>query len=229
LIPSPGGWTQKELHSFHGDGAAPMGGVVMDSSGNLYGTTFWGGLYDGGTVFELIPQEDGSWLSKILYSFNPQSGGHFPVGGLILDESGNLYGTTSQVGSTRFQGGTVFELSPQANGSWKASVLHNFTNTGVDGRDPQATLTRDAAGNIYGTTTYGGAYGSGNFGGTVFKLSPQADGTYTETILHSFFENSTDGYAPFYGALVLDAAGNLYGTTVVGGAYGGGIVFEITP
>ncbi len=228
-----GGWEQKVIHAFNGtDGAGPYAGVTLDASGNLYGTTLYGGsgpCFNGGpplppgcgTVFELTRRADGSWKQKVLRSFTEDADGLYPYAGVILDASGNLYGTTAE-GS---DGGTVFELTPRARGAWKEKVLHNFSDSGTDGTDPTASLIFDAAGNLYGTTNSGGAYG---IYGTVFEMSPKAGGGWTEKVLHSFNNNGTDGYRPGAG-LILDTAGNLYGTTTSGGAYGDGTVFEITP
>jgi uncharacterized repeat protein (TIGR03803 family) len=197
----------------------------MDASGNLYGVTVAGGVYRGGTVFELSPTTSGEWDHKILYNFNcADKGGCGPYGSLIFDHSGNLYGTTSTQG-LQSVGGTVYELVSNADASWTEKVLHRFSDNGVDGYRPLAGLVSDDSGNLYGTTNQGGAYGVG----TVFELSPTPEGAYAEQILHSFGDGRQDGYQPYYGSLILDAAGNLYGTTVEGGAYQGGTVFEITP
>ena len=160
----------------------------------------------------------------VLHSFN-NTDGAYPVAGLIFDAVGNLYGTTD--GGGNFGGncgtygcGTVFELSPNGSGGWTEKVLYSFSNNGTDGANPIAGLVRDAAGNLYGTTDGGGGpYNSG----TVFELTPQAGGGWTEKVLHSF--SFFHGRSPEAG-LILDAAGNLYGTTSYGGAYGGGTVFE---
>jgi uncharacterized repeat protein (TIGR03803 family) len=221
-----GGWTETVLHSFGNgtDGAFPYAGLIFDAAGNLYGTTTGGGTYRGGTVFQLTPTAGGGWAEQVLYSFCSQTNctdGGGP-GGLIFDAAGNLYGTTG--GGGAYGGGTVFELSPTAGGGWTEKVLHSFN--GTDGTGPSAVIF-DAAGNLYGTTEYGGAYG-GNLGdGTVFELTPTAGGGWTEKVLHSF-GNGTDGAWPLAG-LIIDAAGNLYGMTWIGGDYGGGTVFALTP
>ena len=171
------------------------------------------------------------WNEKVLHNFtNNGTDGFFPTSGLIFDAAGNLYGTTFNGGAyNRF--GTVFELSPVPGGGWTETVLHSFNNDGTDGWTPTAGLIFDAAGNLYGTTGSGGAY----HGGTVFELSPMLGGGWTETILHSF-GNGTDGAGPGGGSLIFDAAGNLYGTTTLGGTFncpsdggGCGTVFELTP
>src|ERR1019366_2578878 len=224
-----GGWTETVLHNFGNgtDGATPYAGLIFDAAGNLYGTTQYGGTYGVGTVFELTPAGGGSWTEKVLYSFNHNGAdGGVPAAGLIFDAAGNLYGTTVNggTGSNCVLGcGTVFELTPAAGGGWTEQVLHSFNNNGADGSTPFAGLIFDAAGNLYGTTFAGGTYGYG----TVFELTPAAGGGWTETVLHNF-GNGTDGTAPYAG-LIFDAAGNLYGTTFVGGTYGYGTVFEVTP
>jgi uncharacterized repeat protein (TIGR03803 family) len=163
---------------------------------------------------------------KVLHSFNPnRKEGAYPAAGLVLDEAGNLYGTAYQ-GSLA---GTVFQLAPGKNGKWTTKVLHSF-GYGKDGSYPLAGLIFDAAGSLYGTTSDGGAYGSGCSGqgcGTVFKLTPGANGKWTEKVLHSF-GHGKDGFFPHAG-LIFDAAGNLYGTTTYGGAFGPGTVFQLTP
>jgi len=210
------------LHAFHGkDGFQPAGGLIFDAASNLYGTTNFGGGHDLGTVFKLTPNTDGSWTESVLHSFNG-SDGEIPDARLIFDAAGNLYGTTSKGGTS--SDGTVFKLTPNADGSWTESVLHSFS--GGDGDEPSAALIFDAAGNLYGTTTAGGGV-DGN--GTVFKLTPNADGSWTESVLYSFSSfRKGDGDQPSSG-LIFDAAGNLYGTTFGGGAYGPGAVFRLTP
>jgi uncharacterized repeat protein (TIGR03803 family) len=227
LMPQAGGgWTEKMLYSFSNapaDGNYPYAGLIFDASGNLYGTTVGGGTYNYGTVFELMPQAGGGWAETVLHSFN-QNGtdGYNPYAGLIFDAAGNLYGTTEGGGS--YGGGTVFELTPQAGGGWTENVLYSF-GSGSDGQYADTGLIIDLAGNLYGTTRFGGTYGHG----TVFELTPQAGGGWTEKVLYSLNPNSpTDGLYPYAG-LIIDAGGNLYGTTRLGGANGRGTVFELTP
>ncbi len=215
-----GGWTEKVLHTFNGkDGNAPYAGLIFDSSGNLYGTTTVGGAYGDGTVFELMPKAGGGWTEKVLHDFNGKDG-YFPRGGLIFDDSGNLYGTTN-IGGV-YGVGTVFELMPKTGGGWTETVLHDFNNNGIDGEGPDAGLIFDGSGNLYGTTTVGGA----NLNGTVFELTPKTRAGWTETVLYNF--NGADGSQPVAG-LIFDNIGNLYGTTSVGGANLNGMVFELTP
>jgi uncharacterized repeat protein (TIGR03803 family) len=232
--PTAGGWSEKVLHSFNDtDGAYSSAGLIFDKNGNLYGTTLEGGDYGCsasgcGTVFELTPTAGGGWTETVLLNFNG-SDGSGPQAGLIFDAAGNLYGTTVGGGTNcpPFGCGTVFELTPTAGGGWTEKVLHSFGN-GTDGANPFAGLIFDAAGNLYGTTYGGGTYRCGASGcGTAFELTPAAGGSWTETVLYSF-SRGNDGFEPEAG-LIFDSAGNLYGTTAVGGTYDGGTVFELTP
>lgn len=216
LMPSGGGWTETVLHSFIPggvDGAAPNG-VTFDDAGNLYGTTFYLGTNNGGIIFQLTPSGSG-WAENILYDFQNGSDGGYPVGNLIVDGSGNLYGGTAYGGAGG--GGTVFELSP-SGGSWIFTVPYGFTG----GTGPYSSLAMDAAGNIYGTTYADGANGFGN----VFKLTPTGGG-WTYTSLYDFTGGSDGAYPE--SKVSFDASGNLYGTTEYGGTYGAGVVFEIMP
>ena len=210
------------LYNFSGctDGSTALSTLISDASGNLYGTTEFGGASTFGTVFELSPQVGGGWTQTVLHSFTASDGSN-PWAAVIFDAAGNLYGTTRSGGMHGF--GTVFKLSPQAGGGWTQTVLHNFNATGTDGQNPIGGLILDSAGNLYGTTQLGGAYGKG----TAFELLPQAGGGYREKVLHSF-GNGTDGQLPI-ASLIFDAAGNLYGTTAAGGVNGGGTVFELSP
>jgi uncharacterized repeat protein (TIGR03803 family) len=156
----------------------------------------------------------------------PNKGGCRCRSTLVFDAAGNLYGTTMGGGSSGL--GTVFKLTRKPDGKWKETVLHSFENDGKDGAEPFAGLTFDGAGKLYGTTAYGGAHGGFLCCGTVFELSPNRDGTWTETVLHSFVTNANDGSVPETG-VIFDAKGNLYGTTVAGGPLGWGTVFELTP
>jgi uncharacterized repeat protein (TIGR03803 family) len=222
LTPAGGGtWTEKVLLSFGNDvdGSNPQGELIFDGAGNLYATTKnGGGPNDAGTVFELTPGAGGTWTEKVLWSFGTGTDGSDPFGGLIFDAAGNLYGTTSLGGTSH--SGIAFELTPAGGGTWTEKVLHTF-GSGTDGVNPQAGLTFDGAGNLYGTTNGGGTYNHG----TVFELMPAGGGNWTESVAHSF-GNGTDGAAPAAG-LLLDGAGNLYGTTYLGGSYGGGTVFRL--
>jgi uncharacterized repeat protein (TIGR03803 family) len=215
------------------DGANPEGALVADSQGNLYGTTLVGGAYDLGTVYELTPNGSGTWTNTILYSFCPQgppcADGDSPQTGVIRDANGNLYGTTL-TGGSRFNEGTVFELSPPqgGHGPWTETVLYAFcTNDNcVDGNQPLGGLTFDSHGNLYGTTTEGGPHGQG----VVFELSPSGGGQWAYSILYGFCaqQGCTDGRTPNLGSLVFDAQGNLYGATTGGGSQNYGTVFQLT-
>ncbi len=216
-----GKWREALPHIFDNngtDGDYPRAGLVLDGSGNLYGTTFYGGTYGYGTVFELTPTLGGGWAEAVLYNFSNTDGAN-PAAGLLFDGDGNMYGTTANGGAYGY--GTVFELTPAGGGSWTEAVLHSFNNT--DGANPAASLIFDSVGNLYGTTSAGGAYGYG----TALELSPAAGGSWTETVLHHF-GNGKDG-GQLYGGLIFDRSGNLYGTTNEGGVHRYGTVFELTP
>jgi uncharacterized repeat protein (TIGR03803 family) len=231
LAPSGhGGWKQSVLHSFGEpqDGIHPYAPLIFDIAGNLYGTTEDGGDYGYGTVFKLTPNGDGSWTESVLYSFNHNydgKDGFGPLAGLVLDAAGSLYGTTYWGGGTNGYG-VVFELTPNGDGSWTESVLHTFTNdrkeAHQDGLYPYAGLVFDLAGNLYGATERGGSYGYG----TVFRLVANGDGSWTESLIHSF--NGYDGVGP-EGSLIFDQQGNLYGTVGGGGNHERGAVFELIP
>ena len=227
-----GSFTEKTLLSFNGGsgGSTPVGGLIFDNSGNLYGTTKLGGAHGVGVTFELV-HSSASWTEKVLHSFGAANDGQYPTASLALDNNGNLFGTTEAGGvfgkNTESSGGTAFKLSQAPNGTWTETVIHSFGNA-KDGAIPRANLIFDATGNLYGTTQFGGAFS----GGTVFKLAPQVGSAWKESILHNFIPNSSDeteGYQPIAG-LIFDQAGNLYGTTLLGGDFnGGGSVFELSP
>jgi len=218
---SDGSWTESVLHAFAGgtDGATPYAEVTFDTSGNLYGTTQYGGASSAGTVFQLAPNSDGTWTERVLYSFTGGSDGANPFSGVIFDGGGNLYGTTYYGGASG--AGVVYKLTPNSDGTWIERVLHTFTG-GLDGGNPDfGNLTFDTAGNLYGPTGYGGGSGSG----VVYKLTPSGDGTWTETVLHTF-TGGKDGMIPS-GTLVFDPMGRLYGVAQgVNGDYGN--VFKLT-
>jgi uncharacterized repeat protein (TIGR03803 family) len=241
-------WTKTVLHSFTGgigdstDGATPNGGLVFDRSGAIYGTTNSGGtgptIYDDGTVFKLRPSANGIWHETVLLSFigigAAAQAGAFPNPGLIIDDAGALFGTTSYGGDLScaygFGCGVVFELSPPRleRGDWTESVLYAFKGyftTSTDGGIPLAGVVRNGSGILYGTTAYGGS----TFVGTAYELSPPAteEASWTETILYSFLGLPQDGVGS--GAAILDRRGVLYGTTASGGANNFGTVFEVRP
>ena len=224
LTPSHGAWTETVPYSFPGgtSGAEPYSGVIFDSSGNIYGTTAFGGmgqLGGDGTVYKLT-QSGSGWTESLLHDFMNTTDGWCPKGGLLFDESGNLFGATNGNGS----GGTVFEMN-FSDGNWTLTTIHSFDASFPGG--PTATLAMDAAGNLYGTTPGGGAYGYGS----VFKLTPSG-GTWAYVDMYDFMGQSDGGYP--YGGVTLDAHGNLYGTAGSGGTgncypSGCGVVWEITP
>ena len=210
LTPADGSWTESVLYRFTGgaDGYAPQSGVILDGSGNIYGTTFEGGGAGKGTAYELSSSASG-WTETTLTDLSGASGGD-PIGGLTFDSHGNLFGTG-------YFNGPVFELQP-SGGTWsftQIAVLNGF-----DG--PTGSLTFDSSGNLFGSSLIGGANGDG----FVFKLTPSAGG-WTVTDLYDF-QGLEDGANPM-GNVILDSNGNLYGTTVLGGAHGSGVVWEITP
>jgi uncharacterized repeat protein (TIGR03803 family) len=226
--------TETALYAFKGgpgsDGRNPYASLIADSNGNLYGTTYNGGASNAGTAFELTPPAitGGAWTETVLHAFTGGSDGRYPQGSLILDNKGNLYGTTTEGGASNV--GTVFELRPPATtgGAWTETVLYAFTGDsftgGSDGAVPRTGLIADSNGNLHGTTALGGASNAG----TVFELTPPAitGGAWTETVLHAFTGGS-DGRYPGEGNLILDNKGNLYGTTFFGGASNIGTVFEL--
>ncbi len=212
------------------DGARPHSKLVFDKAGNLYGTTAGGGNNGLGVVFELS-SSGGVWGETVLYSFcvggvrNCPDGAN-PMAGLTIDAGGNLYGTTSAGGT--FGIGTVFELSPSSHpgGSWTETVLWSFGTTG-DGKNPLSHLYLDTSGDLYGTTSGGGAYA----GGTVFRLVSQAGSQWTEDILFSFGSDPYNGFDPEAG-VAPDKLGNLCGTTKLGGAKindGWGVAYKLSP
>jgi uncharacterized repeat protein (TIGR03803 family) len=235
-----GATTETVLYSFKGgsDGAGPNSALAADSSGNLYGTTSFGGNNNCfgsgcGIVYELSPSANGEWTEKILYTFTGGADGSVP-GGVILDSAGNLYGTTYGGGNPNCDNGgigpcgTVFELSPNANGTWTETVLHAFTGN-PDGANPEGGLVMDPSGNLYGTTIFGGNGAPQGFG-AVFEVSPTKSG-WTESVIYNF-SGYPDGADPT-GSLIFDSAGNLYGTTSAGGVsstfLGFGTVFKLAP
>ena len=208
------------LYSFAGgtDGADPQAGLVMDAKGNLYGTTTAGGSAGNGTVFELVAPttRKGQWTETVLHSFGTGSDGAAPIGGVIFDAAGNLYGTTSLGGAYGY--GTVFQLA--AGTGWTENTLHSFQNAN-DGGTPYAGLISDAAGNLYGAATQGGANG----GGTVFELAPSG-GSWTFSVLAS---QPGWGISGTFRDLLFDTSGNIYGTTHCDGDNSAGTIYELTP
>lgn len=213
------------LHSFSGsDGEYPYAGVAINSGGILFGTTSRGGTYQGGVAYELKPSGS-AWTFMLLYQFGNASDGSSPYPTLAFGSDGALYGTTALGGTGN---GTAFNLKPSAvvckttRCPWHETSLWTFQ--GSDGSLPAyGILAFDSQGNAYGTTQYGGA----NNKGVVYKLTRSGQ-QWTESVLYSFGANGTDGYYPLHN-VVLDHAGNLYGTTYQGGSSGGGTVFQLVP
>jgi uncharacterized repeat protein (TIGR03803 family) len=303
----PGGtWTETILYSFSYarlvNGIGPKAGLVMDSKGNLFGTTWLGGPTGGGLVFELSPPpvKGEAWSYLLVYDFSAPNDGYSPQARLVIDHAGNLYGTTTAGGTGGCAGGCggVFKLAPpaQPGGAWTETVILNFSGTfaggggtsggltmdahgalygttysgtggksgtvfrltppktngrrwvhtvlyafagGSDGSAPEAEVVFDKKGNLYGTTNYGGVGGPNCFGvscGTVFQLTPAPNAPWTHNVLYSFNGRTDGGYGYPGPALTLDAAGNLYGTTPIGGdpncgggGTGCGTVFQLAP
>jgi uncharacterized repeat protein (TIGR03803 family) len=215
----------KVLHNFTrgSDGAYPSA-LAVDNSGNLFGTTTQGGDISAcstsgcGNVFELS-QLNGHWGERVLMDFITQEGLPQPVGPMVVDAKGNVYGTTVQGGDPSCNCGEVFQLT-KGGGVWTFNVLHTFLGGPTDGQNPVSGLVQDSAGNIYGATGQGGMYGPGS----IFELSPAAGGGWTFSIIHSF-GLAGDGGDP-YGPISIDASGNLYGTTTGGGFFGYGMAFK---
>src|ERR1700733_2968175 len=238
LVPVPGVWagTKKEvLYSFKGgkDGKYPTyPGLIFDKAGNLYGTTFDGGigpLGGFGTVFELTPKAGGGWTETVLHRFTGGRDGAFPCSGLVFDAAGNLYGTTDfggglgscLDGGVNYFCGTVYRLSPRQNGKWTETILRRF-DAKASGGYLQNNLILDAVGNLYGVAE--GGDGCAQYScGIVFELISGPEVPWKEKILYSFHgSDGDDAQSP----LMFDAQGNLYGTTIGGGAADAGVVFR---
>jgi uncharacterized repeat protein (TIGR03803 family) len=247
VTPASGGhFNEKMIYSFPSGGHGVGGpfrpstlpsALILDSAGNLYGEAEAGGDKNAGMVYELSPAANGTWMETTLYSFPSGVGGNGPTGGLVMDPSGNLYGTTEYgglgvQGSQQSGNGIVFELIRGQNGAWSKKTLYQFAGY-PDGSQSTASLIFDSAGNLYGTTTAGGNGTCTNTKGAIvgcgaaFELSP-ANGGWHETVLHSFLGSPQDGQSPLAG-LVFDKSGNLFGTTIWGGTGYDGTVFELSP
>ena len=251
------------LYNFLGgsDGAAPQSRLLADGAGNFYGTTYIGGAFNVGTVFELSPNGVGGWNEAVLYSFTGGADGGNPYCYLIFDGAGNLYGTASGGGANSF--GVVFELSP-AGASWTETVLYSFGGYSGDGTNPRNGLIMDSNDNLFGTTYFGGNLGDGTvfelspsgggwteqtiysgntyagvtmdaagniFGAealNVFELTPNGSGGWNSTIIHNFAGGKKDGTFA-YATPVVDKAGNIYGTTLIGGTKNAGVVYRLSP
>jgi uncharacterized repeat protein (TIGR03803 family) len=237
-----GRYFYQTLYNFRGgarDGENPYGAPILDSAGNIYGTTTTGGF--AGVVYKLSPLGNGKYKETVIHNFaeHDSNDGQQPYSTLAFDKAGSLYGTTNQ-GGGGFGGtfclngcGTVFKLAPNADGTWTESVIHSFPGTAgnTDGQNPHGGVVFDSAGNLWGTTQTGGnmeaclQFLDPTGCGIVFELTPQADGTWAETVFE--FSGESTGFNPWDG-LVIDKADNLYGMVTNGGG-GNGAVFKLTP
>ena len=216
-IAAPTGSAQTVKILYSSTGPSPQANVTFDAAGDL----FWTANY---LINELTPGSGGSWsYSEPFDSYNYNNYESDPEGTVVFDSAGNMY---AAVGPARDNDGYILELTPAAGGTWTPQTIYAFPPTATYGSSPYAGLIFDTAGNLYGTTAYGGAYGAQYSGGTVFELSPQAGGGWKHQILHSF-GNGTDGSIPVT-KLILDSAGNLYGATESGGIYSQGTVYKLT-
>jgi uncharacterized repeat protein (TIGR03803 family) len=209
-------WDATVLYRFSsGDGAYPQGDLIFDRAGNIYGTTVVGGSANRGEIYKLAPS-NGRWTENTLYSAQGASDGKFPWGGVLFDSAGNLYGSFSENGPYGY--GALYQLSPSGSG-WNERTIHGFSFHGDDGAIPQGGFMQDAAGNLYGTTMH-----DATGGGTVFEMV-SSGGTWSYNFLYGFSGGIDVGP---YDKLLMDAAGNLYGTTFGDGQYGYGSVFKLT-
>ena len=218
-----GNWWFRVIHTFTGgvDGSSGSAGrLILDHAGNLYGVTTVGGANGKGVAFKLHRSYTGAWILKPLYAFKDQPDGALPYGGLIFDRSGNLYGTTYYAGAHDV--GTVYKLTHRGD-SWTESVLYSFKGA-LDGSSPISTLVRDAAGNLYGTTSEGGTRGSY---GVIFKLAPGSNNSWTESVAYRF--PGVPGASLPYNGMVADSVGNFYGATSHGGPTNDGTIYKFTP
>ena len=238
LAKSGSTWSKSVIHNFGGtnDGEYPTGSLIIDSAGDLYGTTEGGGSHGdgeenvGGTAFKLAPNSSGAWTETIMHSFGGSGDGISPRAKLVEDSSGNFYGTTYLGGAD--SAGTAFKLAPKSGGGYSETIIHSFNpafvSYPVDGTNPAAGLVFDSKGNLYGTTTVGGDGSVGTYaggGGVVFELSPSG-GTWNETILYPFF-HTFYGTSILFSGVILDQSGNLYGAALEGGFKGA--LYKLTP
>lgn len=233
LSPTPNGWTATELYSFCPDipcrsGWGPQSALTWDSKGNLYGTTEFGGNTQPycfgsagcGVVFKLKNLGGGQWEYHVLHRFAAfPNDGQTPIGGVVVDKDGKVYGTTTQGGN----GATLFRLTQRPDGTWKEKILYNFPDPVHNGGYPMSTLVFDQAGNLYGTATSGGDPVCDC--GVIFKLTHQPTGKWTYSVLYKF--TWATGAGP--NGLTIDSKGHLYGTTAAGGKYNSGVAFKFVP
>jgi uncharacterized repeat protein (TIGR03803 family) len=215
-----GSYAFRVIHDFTGgsDGSSGSAGRMVLRGGNLYGAATTGGL-GYGTIFQLARNGSGAWSFNTLYQFQGAPDGSFPYGALLIDREGHIFGTTYYGGANGL--GTVYQLTRAPGGTWTEQVLYEF-KAGQDGNSSISNLVADAAGNLYGTTSEGGL-GSG----TIFQLTPNGNGTWTESLPHRF-TGSPDGAFPYAG-MTGDGTGVFYGATVHGGSDGEGAVYRFTP
>ena len=227
LVQHSGSWAFNPLYAFtgQGDGALPYyGALALGPDGTPYGTTYAGGIGNGGVIFNLKPRPANCpttacfWIDSTVHQFGNGNDGYGPTSGVVFDAAGNMYGTTYHGGASN--NGAIYEAT-RSGGVWTETVIYSFAG-GNDGANPVPCVTLDSAGNLWGTTYAGGTSGFG----TVFRLT-RSGGVWTKTVLYNF-TNGSDGRAPS-GGVVFDQAGNLYGSTVFGGANGGGTVYELSP
>ena len=215
-------WTGVAIYSFadSNDGGSPnQVNPAFDQAGNLYGTAAMGGLSGRGVVYKLTPS-NGSWNETVILNFDGPNG-MYPYSGVIIDDAGNLYGTTAYGGQHGL--GSIYEISPSGSG-WAMTTLYSFQGT-TDGQNPSAGLVLDRAGNLYGATPVGGSNG----GGTVFELSPSG-GNWNFSLLYSLTGQPTQQHYPgVIDALAIDSTGNLYGAAYSEGTHSSGAIFKLTP
>lgn len=221
LTKSGNTWTQRVIHSFSGgaDGSGPGSRIALDKRGNVYGMTPTGGADGLGTIYQLRPKPNGNFGLRVIHTFTGGADGSSGSAGKLVLRGGHIYGAATSGGTNG--SGAVFELTPTSVGEWDLKTLYSFQGV-PDGVFPYGALLFDSAGNIFGTTYYGGTAGLG----AIYKLTPTVAGEWTETVLYSF-QSGTDGNSSISN-LVSDAAGNLYGTTSEGGL-GSGTIFELSP
>ncbi len=221
-----GGWTESLLFAFNGqtNGSNPISGLTQQGGAHLYGTAYSTPPGDG-MVFDLGAISTLHWYNLNPYFFTGNLDGGEPNGPLVSDREGNLYGTTAWGGAHGF--GTVFKLTPN-DGSWIESTIYSFQGPPDDGAYSAAGLAFDTDGNLYGTTLQSAGFCTIGWCGVVFKLSPNPDGSWSESVLHIFQGHFQDGEEPV-AAVIVDSAGNVYGTTNGGGTYGSGTVYKLAP